>query len=100
MDALIFSSVSLVHLETIKHITLLVFIKEFHHSNYFVMKGISFSSFDVSVSTGDNVSNDFITIFCIRRIEVVMLVAQSCPTLCDPLDCNLPGSSVHGISRQ
>ena len=24
-------------------------------------------------------------------------VAQSCPTLCDPLDCSLPGSSVHGI---
>ena len=24
-------------------------------------------------------------------------VAQSCPTLCDPVDCNLPGSSVHGI---
>ena len=22
---------------------------------------------------------------------------QSCPTLCDPMDCNLPGSSVHGI---
>ena len=22
---------------------------------------------------------------------------QSCPTLCDPLDCSLPGSSVHGI---
>ena len=21
----------------------------------------------------------------------------SCPTLCDPTDCNLPGSSVHGI---
>ena len=26
-------------------------------------------------------------------------VAQSCPTLCDPMDCNLPGSSVHGISQ-
>ena len=25
---------------------------------------------------------------------------QSCPTLCDPMDCSLPGSSVHGISRQ
>ena len=25
------------------------------------------------------------------------LVAQSCPTLCDPMDCSLPGSSVHGI---
>ena len=23
-------------------------------------------------------------------------VAQSCPTLCDPMDCSLPGSSVHG----
>ena len=22
---------------------------------------------------------------------------QSCPTLCDPRDCSLPGSSVHGI---
>ena len=24
-------------------------------------------------------------------------VAQSCPTLHDPMDCSLPGSSVHGI---
>ena len=24
-------------------------------------------------------------------------VAQSCPTLCDPMDCSLPGSSVHRI---
>ena len=24
-------------------------------------------------------------------------VAQSYPTLCDPTDCSLPGSSVHGI---
>ena len=24
-------------------------------------------------------------------------VAQSCPTLRDPIDCSLPGSSVHGI---
>ena len=24
-------------------------------------------------------------------------VAQSCPTLRDPTDCSLPGSSVHGI---
>ena len=25
------------------------------------------------------------------------LVPQSCPTLCDPMDCIPPGSSVHGI---
>ena len=24
-------------------------------------------------------------------------VVQSCPTLLDPMDCNLPGSSAHGI---
>ena len=24
-------------------------------------------------------------------------VTQSCPTLCDPMDCSPPGSSVHGI---
>ena len=28
----------------------------------------------------------------------VCLVAQSCLTLCDPMDCCLPGSSVHGDS--
>ena len=26
-----------------------------------------------------------------------MLVAQLCPSLCNPMDCSLPGSSVHGI---
>ena len=24
-------------------------------------------------------------------------IAQSCPTLCDPMDCSLPGSCIHGI---
>ena len=28
----------------------------------------------------------------------VCLVAQSCPTFCDPMDCSLPGSSVQGDS--
>src|SRR5574337_1250694 len=26
-------------------------------------------------------------------------VTQSCPTLSDPMDCSLPGSSVHGICQ-
>ena len=29
--------------------------------------------------------------------KVKMFVAQSCLTLCDSMDCSLPGSSVHGI---
>ena len=28
---------------------------------------------------------------------VLCLVAQSCPALCDPMDCSPPGFSVHGI---
>jgi len=26
-----------------------------------------------------------------------VLVVQMCPTLCNPMDCSLPGSSNHGI---
>ena len=29
--------------------------------------------------------------------QCVCSVIQSCPTPCDPMDCRLPGSSVHGI---
>ena len=36
----------------------------------------------------------------IRTIEQVVLVTQSCPTLCDPMDCSPPDSSVMGFSRQ
>ena len=30
-------------------------------------------------------------------VSAVCLVPQSCPTVCDPLDCSPPGSSVHGV---
>ena len=30
-------------------------------------------------------------------LAVAVLVAQSCPALCNPTNCSLPGSSVHGI---
>ena len=33
----------------------------------------------------------------LRKCKQVSEVSQSCPTLCDPTDCSLPGSSVHGI---
>ena len=31
------------------------------------------------------------------KVKVKVLVIQSCLTLCDPMDCSPPGSSVHGI---
>ena len=32
----------------------------------------------------------------VPRCSMLCLDAQSCPTLCDPMDCSPPGSSVHG----
>ena len=32
-----------------------------------------------------------------RKVKSEREVAQSCPTLRDPMDCSLPGSSIHGI---
>ena len=39
--------------------------------------------------------------FLLQRMKVKSEseVAQSCPTPSDPLDCSLPGSSVHGICQ-
>ena len=42
----------------------------------------------------------FMLLFCLvlHTCEVKWSeVTQSCPTLCDPMDCSPPGSSVHGI---
>ena len=47
----------------------------------------------ISQETYDYVYNSSYTLFYV----VKMLVAQSCLTLCDPMDCSAPGSSVHGI---
>ena len=35
-----------------------------------------------------------------RKVKSESEVAQSRPTLSDPMDCSLPGSSTHGLSRQ
>ena len=37
-------------------------------------------------------------LFTESLVCVCALVTQSCPTLCDPVDCSPPGSSVHGDS--
>ena len=34
---------------------------------------------------------------CNKYLKVKVLVVQLCLTLCDPMDCSLPGSSIHGI---
>ena len=36
-------------------------------------------------------------LFCMQIISIYARPVQSCPTLCDPMDCSPPCSSVHGI---
>ena len=36
-------------------------------------------------------------LYAIELITMKVLVVQSCLTLCNPMDCSPPGSSIHGI---
>ena len=50
----------------------------------------TFNLSDKGISSFQNATLSFM-------YEVKVSVAQSCLTLCDPMDYSLPGSSVHGI---
>ena len=39
----------------------------------------------------------FLSYICFLIQFIQCVHAQSCPTLCNPIDCSLPDSSVHGI---
>ena len=48
----------------------------------------------IGVATVENRTNKWLSL---RREVYACSVTQSCLTLCDAMDCSLPGSSVHGI---
>ena len=48
-------------------------------------------------SLGKNTGVGFHFLLQCRKVKNESEVAQSCPTLSDPMDCSLPGSSIHGI---
>ena len=43
------------------------------------------------------ITNVYFFVFVFSVFTVKVLVAQPCLILCNPMDCRLPGSSVHGI---
>ena len=54
--------------------------------------------------TGSKVGKEYIkAVYChpsyLTYMQSECEVTQLCLTLCDPMDCSLPGSSVHGISQ-
>ena len=48
-------------------------------------------------SLGSKTRNEFESVLVKQKKGSESEVAQSCPTLSDPVDCSLPGSSVHGL---
>ena len=53
---------------------------------------------NITVHGYNSVMSWFLALYLgVAYMWYVSLVAQSCLTLCDPVDWNLPGSSVHGI---
>ena len=48
-------------------------------------------------SPGKNTGVDCHCLLQCMKVKSESEVAQSCPTPIDPMDCSLPGSSVHGI---
>ena len=74
----------------------------FSYYYFFIKEGVSVK-FNILL----NKQNPFICIIYLvassKAISQISLkvkseseVAQSCPTLCDPMDCSLPGFSIHG----
>ena len=60
-----------------------------------VETGFSFSVLHIFVSIFTMSMHCFLSVEDVFKVKVK--VAQFCLTLCDPMDCSLPGSSVCGI---
>ena len=66
-----------------------------------ILVGFNFVSYYLSsLCSYNSITYIFMVYFMyIHMWKVKVLVAQLCPTLCYPMDCSLPGSSVHWISQ-
>ena len=79
----------------VERITLLLLLPWFLHLLYWYNKRYWFPIFRT-----DKISLEY-TFIKAREViykKLWAFVAQSCPTLCDPMDCSPSGSSVHGDS--
>ncbi|KAI4547702.1 hypothetical protein MJG53_000534 [Ovis ammon polii x Ovis aries] len=72
--------------------------QHYHQIKSLVLKGKALIT--ALVFTKDELENEMPVLikYAPEGIDVLRLVAKSCPTLSDPMDCSLPDSSVHGDS--
>ena len=58
--------------------------------------GISYESIGaMRIMISSKLTNDGMNM--LQKVKSESEVAQSCPTLSDPMDYSLPGSSIHGV---
>ena len=58
--------------------------------------GISYQSIGaMRIMISSKLTNDGMNM--LQKVKSESEVAQSCPTLSDPMDYSLPGSSIHGV---
>ena len=60
-----------------------------------ILRNLSFTYIAEFVGIVHNTHYTFFFNIFIYLSAVLCLVTQSCPTLCNPMDCSLPGPSVH-----
>ena len=83
-------------------------MSDFDFTDIFLVYGMSSQSLNLLVSCKKQklliwmqfglILSFVFVIECLSVTCCCCLVAQSCLTLCDPMDCSPPGSSVHGDS--
>ena len=78
-----------------------VYLSLLYGSNLFLLLLFSYFLSLVFFHWGIVALHCCVSLCCIMKwISCVLVwVAQSCPTLCDCMDCSPPGSSVHGFLR-
>ena len=82
-------------------------IRIFSNESVLCIRWPKYWSFSFSISPSNEYSGlisfrvDWLDLLAVQGILLAFVflreVAQSCPTLCDPVDCSPPGSSVRGI---
>ena len=73
-------------------------LREFHGQNFQIFFEIQLDCWAIQSMRLQRVGHSSVTNTHRQGDQLKAFIVQSCPILCDPMDCSPPGSSIHGIS--